>query len=46
MDALATPKVAPLADAAAKSKRTAVERRDAAQAPSDTAQLESVEALP
>jgi hypothetical protein len=45
MGALTAPK-APLADAAAKSKRTAVDRREAAQAPSDTAQLESVEVMP
>lgn len=46
MGALSAPKGAPLADAAAKSKRTAVERREAAQAPSDTAQLESIEVMP
>lgn len=46
MDALSAPKGAPLAEAAAKSKRTAVERREAAQAPSETAQLESVEVAP
>ena len=46
MDALAVPKAAPLADAAAKSKRTAVERREAESAPSDTAQLASVEVAP
>jgi hypothetical protein len=43
IDALGAPKGAPLADAAAKSKRKAVERREAEQTPSDTAQLESVE---
>ena len=43
MDALGAPKSAPLADAAAKSKRKAVERREAEHTPSDTAQLESVE---
>ena len=43
MDALSAPKGTPLADAAAKSKRTAVERREAAHAPSDTAELASVE---
>lgn len=46
IDALAVPKGAALADAAAKSKRTAVERREASQPASDTAQLESVEVIP
>ncbi|HXP93738.1 MAG TPA: hypothetical protein VN905_09735 [Candidatus Binatia bacterium] len=46
IDALGAPKGTPLADAAAKSKRKAVERREAEQTPSDTAQLESVEVTP
>lgn len=44
MEALVAPKAAPLAEAAAKSKRAAVERREAHV--HDTAALESVEVAP